>query len=102
MRSTARRWTVASLASASDMSRTAFATRFKTTVGRAPLDYLTQLRMLMAARQLAEPGARVSKVAQDLGSESESSFSAAFKRAMGMPPRRYAEHGRSGARAAQA
>ncbi len=86
-----QRWTVASLASASAMSRTAFATRFKTTVGRAPLDYLTQLRMLKAARQLAEPGARVSKVAQDLGYESESSFSAAFKRAMGLPPRRYAD-----------
>jgi AraC-like DNA-binding protein len=97
-----RRWTVALLASASAMSRTAFATRFKTTVGRAPLDYLTQLRMLMAARQLAEPGARVSKVAQDLGYESESSFSAAFKRAMGMPPRRYAEHTRRGAPAAEA
>ncbi len=98
----ARRWTVASLASASAMSRTAFATRFKATVGRAPHDYLTQLRMLMAARQLAEPGARVSKVAQDLGYESESSFSAAFKRAMGTPPSRYAEHARADASAAEA
>ena len=97
-----RRWTVASLASVSAMSRTAFATRFKTTVGQAPMDYLTQLRMLMAARRLAEPGARVSVVAQDLGYESESSFSAAFKRAMGMPPRRYVEHARSGALAAEA
>jgi AraC-like DNA-binding protein len=58
--------------------------------------------MLMAARQLAEPGARVSKVAQDLGYESESSFSVAFKRAMGMPPRRYAEHARSGAAVTEA
>ena len=37
-----RRWTVASLASRTAMSRTAFATRFKSTVGKAPLDYLTQ------------------------------------------------------------
>jgi AraC-like DNA-binding protein len=86
------RWTVASLASASAMSRTAFATRFKATVGRAPLEYLTELRMLMAAKLLKDPGARVSKVAQNLGYGSESSFSAAFKRSMGMPPRRYAEH----------
>jgi len=96
-----RRWTVASLASASAMSRTTFATRFKTTVGKAPMDYLTQLRMLMAAKRLAEPGARVSMVAQDLGYESESSFSAAFKRAMGLPPRRYAENARCGTRAAE-
>jgi len=92
-----RRWSVAALASASAMSRTAFATRFKATVGRSPMDYLTRLRMLMAARWLAEPGARVSSVAQDLGYDSESSFSAAFKRAMGMPPRRYAESARRGA-----
>jgi AraC-like DNA-binding protein len=89
-----RRWTVATLASACAMSRTTFATRFKATVGKAPMDYLTQLRMLMAARRLAAPGARVSVVAQDLGYESESSFSAAFKRAMGQPPRRYADDAR--------
>lgn len=87
----ARRWTVASLAQVSAMSRTAFATRFKATVGKAPLDYLTQVRMLMAARRLAEPGTRVSVLAQDLGYESESAFSTAFKRATGLPPRRYAE-----------
>jgi len=95
-----RRWTVASLASASAMSRTAFATRFKATVGKPPLDYLTQLRMLMAARRLAEPGARVSAVALDLGYDSESAFSAAFKRAMGLPPRRYVDSARNGAPAA--
>jgi AraC-like DNA-binding protein len=89
-----RRWTVATLASACAMSRTTFATRFKATVGKAPMDYLTQLRMLMAARRLAAPGARVSVVAQVLGYQSESSFSAAFKRAMGQPPRRYAEQAR--------
>jgi AraC-like DNA-binding protein len=96
-----RRWTVASLASASAMSRTAFATRFKTTVGKAPMDYLTEVRMLMAAKRLAEPGARVSLVAQDLGYESESSFSAAFKRTMGLPPRRYAQSARRGVPAAE-
>ncbi|WP_079419403.1 AraC family transcriptional regulator [Thiomonas intermedia] len=86
-----QRWTVASLAGVSAMSRTAFATRFKTTVGHAPMDYLTKLRMLIAAKRLAEPRARVSVVARELGYESESSFSAAFKRAMGLSPRRYTE-----------
>lgn len=91
-----RRWTLASLASASAMSRTAFATRFKTMVGKAPMDYLAHLRMLIGAKRLAEPGARVSMVAHGLGYESESSFSAAFKRVMGLPPRRYAESARRG------
>jgi len=92
-----RRWSVASLARVSAMSRTAFATRFKSTVGQAPMDYLTRLRMLMAAKRLAEPGARVSVVAQELGYESESSFSAAFKRVMELPPRRYTESARRSA-----
>lgn len=86
-----RRWTVASLAHVSAMSRTAFATRFKTTVGKTPMEYLTHMRMLTAAELLAQPGARISVVAQELGYESESSFSAAFKRAMGQPPRRYVD-----------
>lgn len=90
----AQRWTVASLADTAAMSRTAFATRFKAVVGTGPMDYLTQVRMLMAARRLAEPGARVSVVAQELGYESESAFSTAFKRTMGMPPRRHAQSAR--------
>jgi len=56
---------------------------------------------LTAARRLAEPGARVSMVAQDPGYESEGAFSAAFKRAMGQTPRRHAESARRGASAAQ-
>lgn len=91
-----RRWTVVTLAKVAAMSRTAFATRFKATVGTAPMKYLTQFRMLMAAKKLAEPGARVSVVAQDLGYDSESAFSTAFKRAMGLPPRRYVENARHG------
>ncbi len=97
-----RRWTVASLASVSAMSRTAFATRFKATVGMAPLEYLTQLRMLMAVKRLTETPARVSVVAHGLGYESESSFSAAFKRAMGLPPKRYAERARRNGAATEA
>lgn len=89
-----RRWTVASLASLVALSRTTFATRFKATVGTPPMDYLTQLRMLIAARRLAEPGTRVSVVAQELGYESESAFSTAFKRATGLPPRRHATSAR--------
>ncbi|AVF37661.1 AraC family transcriptional regulator [Rahnella sikkimica] len=85
----ARRWTVAALADVAVMSRTAFATRFTATVGTSPMNYLTELRMLMAVKKLAETGARVSAVAFSLGYESESAFSAAFKRVMGEPPRQY-------------
>jgi AraC-like DNA-binding protein len=92
----ARRWTVASLASVSAMSRTSFAMRFKAKVGVSPLGYLTQLRMLIAAKRLLEPGARASVVACDIGYDSESAFNTAFKREMGLPPRQYAEKARRG------
>jgi len=86
-----KRWTVASLAEVSAMSRTAFATRFSTMVGTPPMSYLAELRMLLAVKRLSEPGARVSAVALSLGYESESAFSAAFKRIMGCAPGRYSE-----------
>jgi AraC-like DNA-binding protein len=83
-------WTVASLSQVAAMSRTAFAIRFKATTGTPPLDFLTQLRMLMASKKLGQPGARIGAIAQAVGYESESAFSAAFKRVMGASPRRYA------------
>ncbi|MBY0409359.1 MAG: AraC family transcriptional regulator [Burkholderiaceae bacterium] len=86
-----KRWTVSTLADVAAMSRTAFATRFSATVGTPPMNYLTELRMLMAVKKLAEPGARVSAVALSLGYESESAFSAAFKRVMGSAPRQYSD-----------
>jgi len=85
----ARPWTVASLGQVAAMSRTGFATRFKASTGTPPLDFLTQLRMLIATQKLNQPGARIAAVAQAVGYDSESAFSAAFKRVMGASPRRY-------------
>ena len=82
-------WTVASLGETAAMSRTVFATRFKAATGSAPLEFLTRLRMLVAARKLAQPGARISVVAQGIGYDSESAFSTAFKRVMGTSPRQF-------------
>lgn len=86
----AHRWTLQSLAETACMSRTAFATRFKQTVGMAPLDYLTRWRMLLAAEKLKNSAVPVSSIAQSLGYESDSAFSTAFKRVMGRSPRSYA------------
>jgi AraC-like DNA-binding protein len=91
------RWNLSLLAGVCAMSRTVFAIRFKAKVGMTPMDYLLQLRMRVAAERLLEPGARVAVVAQEIGYESESAFNVAFKRQMGLPPRRYAETARNGA-----
>ncbi|MGN6528803.1 MAG: cupin domain-containing protein [Burkholderiaceae bacterium] len=85
----ARAWTVGELAALGAMSRTTFATRFKSIAGIAPMAYLASLRMLTAVKRLGEPGARTSEVAAAAGYQSEAAFNAAFKRVLGLPPRRY-------------
>jgi AraC-like DNA-binding protein len=49
-----RPWQVASLAKQAALSRTLFATRFKLLLGITPLDYLTQLRVQLAATLAVE------------------------------------------------
>lgn len=86
-----RRWTVALLAAAAGMSRSAFAAHFAETVGEAPMAYLTRWRMLVACERLAVKGATISRVAASLGYESDSAFGAAFKRILGASPRKVSE-----------
>jgi AraC-like DNA-binding protein len=85
----ARRWTVQTLADAAAMSRTAFTLKFKRMVGTSPLDYLTQLRMRIAAERLASSRDSIATISASLGYESESAFSTAFKRLIGRSPREY-------------
>lgn len=85
----ARRWTVEELASVAGVSRSTFALRFKRKVGLAPLDYVLRWRMQIAARDLRSRGGPISSVAEALGYDSDSAFSAAFKRVMACSPRDY-------------
>ena len=85
----ARRWTLQDLGEAAGMSRSTFALRFKETAGETPMDYLSRWRMLLACDRLENSGDPVSVIAPQLGYESESAFSTAFKRVMGCSPRQY-------------
>ncbi|WP_431289414.1 helix-turn-helix transcriptional regulator [Roseateles chitinivorans] len=78
------------------MSRASFAAHFKASAGLAPLAYLAQLRIRMAARALVDCDARVSEIAFSLGYASESAFSSAFKRIVGEAPARYRRERRQG------
>jgi AraC-like DNA-binding protein len=82
-------WTVARLAAAAGMSRSAFAGRFSRIVGLAPIDYLLHWRMAVAKDALRR-GERLATVALDCGYQSASAFSVAFSRTVGRPPSRYA------------
>jgi AraC-like DNA-binding protein len=89
-RDPARRWTLEALAERAHMSRSKFAGHFRTVVGEPPLQYLTRWRMLLAGDRLTQSRDTISTIAQRIGYESDSAFSAAFRRVMGCAPRDYA------------
>lgn len=84
-----RRWTLRELTAEAGMSRSVFCLRFKQLVGAAPLDYLLNWRMQLAAKDLRTTTKTLAEIAYSLGYESESAFAHAFKRVMGSAPRQY-------------
>jgi len=86
----ARSWTVARLARAAALSRSAFFERFARTVGRPPMEYLLAWRMAVAKDLLRRQDLSVGDVAERVGYGSASTFSTAFSRHVGQPPGRYA------------
>ena len=85
-----RRWTLLELAERTGMSRSGFALKFRQTVGETAMDYLTRWRMVLAGERLVSSTESLATIAFSLGYESETAFSAAFRKVMGSPPRQYA------------
>jgi AraC-like DNA-binding protein len=85
-RAPARAWTLESLAAEAVMSRSAFAARFTELVREPAMHYVTRWRMHMALTLLKENDALVAEVSHRLGYQSESAFSRAFKRYIGVSP----------------
>jgi AraC-like DNA-binding protein len=79
-------WTVEKLASLSNMSRSAFAARFKARLGEAPLEYLTRWRMFRAGLLLRSSQRSLAEIANEVGYESDAALSKAFQRVVGMAP----------------
>jgi AraC-like DNA-binding protein len=84
-----RQWTIASLARAVGMSRSAFSARFAELVGAPPMAYLTKVRMQLAANRLATSSEGLAQVAGKVGYGSMVAFHRAFKREMGIAPGAY-------------
>jgi AraC-like DNA-binding protein len=78
-------WTVEALARKALMSRSAFAARFLSVVGRTPLEFVRDWRMQQATN-LLRVGRSVADVAVATGYTSEASFAKAFKRVIGIGP----------------
>lgn len=88
-KSPARAWTLEELASEAGTSRSVLAERFQLIVGLAPMQYLTQWRMLLAANLLSGSNASLIRIAEDVGYQTDTAFSRAFSREYGVPPAKW-------------
>jgi AraC-like DNA-binding protein len=82
----ARAWSLEELARAAGTSRSVLAERFGQLVGVSPMQYLTQWRMMLAANLLCRSNIPLARVAEDVGYQTDTAFSRAFRREFGAPP----------------
>ncbi len=68
------------------MSRSAFSARFGFVVGCAPIEYLARWRMAIATDLLVRGAMSLERIANEIGYESPSAVSTAFRKALGCPP----------------
>jgi AraC-like DNA-binding protein len=97
-----REWTVAELARAGNLSRSAFAARFTARVGQPPASYLARVRLDAATALLRDTALPVTLIAEQVGYRSEAAFSRAFKTRYGAPPARWRRDTRAGNSSGQA
>jgi AraC-like DNA-binding protein len=90
----ARAWTLDALARETGLSRSTLVERFSHFVGVAPMQYLAQWRMQLAAELLTSSAMGMAEIAAEVGYGSEPAFSRAFKREMHVAPAQF----RKGAR----
>jgi transcriptional regulator GlxA family with amidase domain len=87
-----RRWTAEELAWQAACSRSTLNERFARLLERAPMHYLSDWRLHLAAGLLRDTALAVAEVACRVGYESEEAFNRAFKRTMGKPPAQWRRH----------
>lgn len=80
-----RAWSADTMAAHAHMSRARFFKRFVEACGQPPAQFLTLIRMKVAA-ELLRDGTSISNTAERVGYQSESAFAQAFKRVTGAQP----------------
>lgn len=83
-----REWTVESLSSVAQMSRSLFSQRFREVLGRSPIEVLTSIR-ITAACELLRADYVLKEIAAKVGYKSASALSVAFRRQLRMTPIQY-------------
>lgn len=89
-------WRVAELAQKADLSRSAFAQRFKELLGDTPVNYLTRLRIQKSMELLVRTDESIERISETVGFGTGFALSKAFKRVTGQSPRDYRVHALQG------
>jgi AraC-like DNA-binding protein len=82
-------WTLASIAQASATSRSVLSEKFGAIIGKSPMRYLREWRLVLASNALADTAKPISRIAEEAGYDTEAAFSRAFSRLHGEPPARW-------------
>ena len=93
-------WTLPELAELCHMSRATFARHFDEAIGRSAADVLTDIRMTLAGRMLAQSNDSVAEIGEFVGYQSDAAFQRGFKRHVGMTPAQWRTLAREAAPAA--
>ncbi|PMS12849.1 AraC family transcriptional regulator [Trinickia caryophylli] len=91
-------WTLPVLAARCNMSRATFVRHFDEAFGRSPSELLTEIRMTLAGRKLAQTPTSVAAIGESVGYRSDAAFQRVFKRTVGMTPAQWRARARSTAR----
>lgn len=81
-----RSWSIEDLAQGAGLSKSLLSERFAFFVGCPPMQYLAEWRMQLAAERLRSTNETMAEIAERIGYGSESAFSRAFKRLVGVAP----------------
>lgn len=84
------------LAEKAKLSVSRLAHRFKDETGATLIEYLTWVRIGHAQRLLVETDLSCLQIADEVGYNNQSYFSRAFRRVVGITPRQFRRHGKSG------
>ncbi|MFE2642635.1 cupin domain-containing protein [Streptomyces nigra] len=90
-------WTIERLSRAAAMSRATFLRRFGRQTGMTVGAFLAKVRVMTAAELLSSSDATVATVAWEVGYQSESAFSRAFRAEVGTTPARFRRDQQRGA-----
>jgi len=82
----AQPWSLPELASLCNMSRATFVRHFHQAMGRSASNFLLEIKMSLASKQLRQSSLSTGEIAETVGYLSEAAFQRAFKQYMRMTP----------------